>query len=519
MRPPSGPATYLNAARRGDELHTLADGERVDVLVVGGGVTGAGAALDAITRGLSVALLERRDLATGTSRWSSKLAHGGLRYLAKRQFGVAWESARERQRLATHIAPHLIRALPQLTPVFGRVPPPVALALETGVRMGDGMRALAGTSKRRLPPMRRISADEARLWGPAIKPDHLRGAILHWDGQLEDDARLVVAIARTAAAHGAKIVTYAEVDRLTHGGAVATDVLTGESFTVKAAHVINATGVWADRLVDGIALRPSRGSHLLVSAERLGNPRASINIPVPGHFGRFVFAVPRSDGLVMIGLTDDPHEGGDIPDAPRPTERDETFLLETASLAFSTEITRADVLGSYAGLRPLLDTGGDSTADVSRAHAVIEDPSTNAVTVVGGKLTTYRQMAQDAVDVVAARPGVSAGPCRTQTLPLVGAQPHGTVRPSGVTVRLQNRFGSEAAEIAAMGTEPVAPGVPALQGELTVAVEREGAITVDGVLDIRTRVGLVPAWRELALAAAEEAVYAISSSRPTISSA
>jgi glycerol-3-phosphate dehydrogenase len=488
------------------------------VLVVGGGVTGAGVALDAATRGLTVALLERRDLATGTSRWSSKLAHGGLRYLAKGQFGVAWESARERQRLATHIAPHLIRALPQLTPVFGRVPPPVALALEAGIRLGDGMRALAGTSRRRLPPMRRIGADEAKLWGPAIKPEHLRGAILHWDGQLEDDARLVVAIARTAAAYGARIITYAQVDRLTDTGAQATDALTGETFAVAASHVINATGVWADRLVDGISLRPSRGSHLLVHAERLGNPRASVNIPVPGHFGRFVFAVPRSDGLVMIGLTDDPYEGPEIPDAPRPTPADEAFLLETASLAFAQPISKADVAGSYAGLRPLLSDGDGAaaTSDLSRRHAVIEDPATGAITVVGGKLTTYRQMAQDTIDIVAQRPGVHAGPCRTARLALVGAQPHAKLRPPGLPVRLFARFGAEAQEIATMGTEPVAAGLPALAGEFRAAVEREGAVTADDILDNRTRLGLVPAWREQA---AEAAAYAIASSRPTISSA
>jgi glycerol-3-phosphate dehydrogenase len=510
----------LNAARRAKDLETLADGAAVDVLVVGGGVTGAGVALDAATRGLSVALLERRDLATGTSRWSSKLAHGGLRYLAKGQFGVAWESARERQRLATHIAPHLIRALPQLTPVFGRVPPPVAVALETGIRMGDGMRALAGTSRRRLPPMRRIGADEARLWGPAIKPEQLRGAILHWDGQLEDDARLVVAIARTAAAYGASVVTYAEVNRIHEAGATATDAITGDTFEVKARHVINATGVWADRLVDGISLRPSRGSHLLVSAERLGNPRASVNVPVPGHFGRFVFAVPRSDGLVMIGLTDDPFRAAEIPDAPRPAPEDEAFLLETASLALAQPITHADVLGSYAGLRPLLgdrDPDNDgATSDLSRRHAVIEDAATKAITVVGGKLTTYRQMAQDAVDVVTQRPGVEAGPCRTARLALVGAQPHGKLTPAGVPARLFNRFGAEAQEIAAMGTEPVAARLPALAGEFRAAAEREGAITADDILDNRTRLGLVPAWREQA---AEEAAYAIASSRPTISSA
>jgi glycerol-3-phosphate dehydrogenase len=503
---PSGPPTYLNARRRERELAALADGEQLDVLVIGGGVTGAGVALDAQTRGLKTALLERRDLATGTSRWSSKLAHGGLRYLAQGHPGVAWESARERHWLATHIAPHLIRALPQLSP-------PSAL-IETGVRLGDGMRALAGTSRRRLPCTRRISAEEALRWAPALAPWH-GPAILHWDGQLEDDARLVVAIARTAAAHGAKVITYAEVEGITAGGAAAQDARTGERFEVKARHVVNATGVWAGRLVDGVALKPSRGSHVLVDAGRLGDPRASVNIPIPGHFGRFVFAIPRPDGLVMIGLTDDPYTSDELPDAPQPTAEDILFLLETASTAFATPLSETDVVGSFAGLRPLLDSGEQQTSDISRSHAVIVDPGTNAVTIVGGKLTTYRQMAQDTVDAIVARPDVDAGPCLTRRLPLVGA---GEL-PAGAPPRLVRRFGSEAAELAQGDTNPVAPGLPALHVELQVAVEREGALTAGDILDVRTRLGLVPAWRTLAAAAAEEAVYAISSSRPTISSA
>jgi glycerol-3-phosphate dehydrogenase len=501
VKAPTGPSTYLNAARRATELSALADGETVDVLVIGGGVTGAGVALDAQSRGLKTALLERRNLATGTSRWSSKLAHGGLRYLAQGHPGIAWESARERHWLATQIAPHLIRALPQLSPANGLV--------ETGIRLGDGMRALAGTSRRRLPCTRRISAEEAQRWAPALAPEHNRGAILHWDGQLEDDARLVIAIARTAAAYGAKILTYSEVEQITDTGVNARDVLTGDEFTVKARHVINATGVWAGRLVNGVRLAPSRGSHILIDASRLGDPRASVNIPIPGHFGRFVFAIPRPDGLVLIGLTDDPYTGDELPDAPQPTSEDIRFLLEMTSTAFTTPLTEQDIVGSYAGLRPLLDTGEQQTSDISRSHAVITDPDTNAVTIVGGKLTTYRQMAQDAVDAISDRD------CVTQRLPLVGA---GERSPSAPP-RLIRRFGSEAAEIGQGDTDSVAPGLPTLKAELTVAVEREGALTAADILDVHTRLGLVTAWREQALGAAEEAVYAISSSRPTISSA
>jgi glycerol-3-phosphate dehydrogenase len=459
-----------------------------------------------------VALLERRDLATGTSRWSSKLAHGGLRYLASLQFGIAWESARERHRLMTAIAPHLITALPQVTPSFGRLPQPESGVLELGARIGDAMRAAAGTSHRRLPTMRRIGAEEARQWVPALTGARLRGGLLNWDGRLEDDARLVVALARTAAAHGARVLTYAEVLKITGDGATARDALTGARFEVGARHVINATGVWAGTLVDGVDLRPSKGSHLLVPAARLGHPRAALHVAIPGHFGRFVFAGPRPDGLVLIGLTDDPYDRNAPEDAPEVTATEEAFLLQTVSRALDRELTANDVVGRYAGLRPLIgneDETHPATADVSRRHAVIEDAATGAVTIVGGKLTTYRQMAQDAVDTIAGRPGVTARPCVTATLPLVGARPHGTPPGNGLPPRLVRRFGSEAVEIAALASdrpellEPVAPDVPILGVELVAAVEREGALTTADVLDIRTRAGLVPAWREAAATALE----------------
>jgi len=508
---PTERSPHLDLARRARDLDHLATGHEVDVLVVGGGITGVGVALDAVTRGLTVALVERRDLAHGTSRWSTKLVHGGLRYLAKGDIGVAWESATERAHIVETIAPHLVRPLPFAVPLTPDLSPAVARLTATGLRLGDAMRAAAGTSGKDLPRTRRITAAEALRWTPALDPEGLRGAYLHWDAQLEDDARLVVAVARTAAAHGARIVTYAEVQDITATGARVRDVLGDASFEIRARHVINATGVWADGLHPGIALRPSAGAHLLVPAARLGDPAASMNVPVPGAFGRFVFLLPRPDGLVLIGLTDEPYEGGAIPDEPQVTEQDETFLLQTVSRALARPLTSEDVVGRYAGLRPLLDAGDGSTADVSRRHAVLVDETTGAVTVVGGKLTTYRRMAQDAVDVIAARPGVAAGPCVTTRTPAIGAP--GTVAgapPGDVPPRYVRRFGAEATGVAALAEgrpellRPLVPGVPVTGAEILFAVRCEGAATLSDVLDRRTRAGLVPAWREaLAPAAAE----------------
>lgn len=489
----------MNAATRSRDLEALTTGEVVDVLVVGGGITGAGVALDAAARGLSVALLERGDLATGTSRWSSKLAHGGLRYLAQGQLDVAWESARERATLMTRVAPHLITPLPFVLPLgheaLGR-----AKGAETriGLALGDGLRAASRLSSRELPHPSRISAREARALAPALRAEGLRGALLQWDGRLEDDARLVVAVARTAAAHGARIVTRARVTETADGGARAVDELTGTAFDVRARHVVLATGVWTGELDAHTRLRPSKGAHLVLDAAALGEPRAAVNLPVPGQKGHWVFAVPAPDGLVIAGITDDEFDGPPV-DAPAVDEADERFLLDALRPALQADISAEAVVGRYAGLRPLLDAEGE-TKDLSRRHSVARRG--DVVTVVGGKLTTYRRMAQDAVDLVTDRP------CPTARLPLLGAGPRGTAT---FPARLVRRFGAEAPAVAALAEgrpallEPLAPGVPALGVEVLWARERELALTAEDVLDRRLRLDLHQARR----AAAEPVVRAL----------
>jgi glycerol-3-phosphate dehydrogenase len=505
----------LDESRRSAELERLAAGEPVDLVVVGGGVTGAGVALDAASRGLSVALLERRDLAHGTSRWSTKLVHGGLRYLAQGDWGLAWESAVERATLLRTVAPHLVRPLPFLIPLDTAYGRSAAAKTMVGLRIGDGLRTAARTSRRALPPPRRVSALEARRLAPALPSSGLRGALLNWDGQLEDDARLVIAIARTAAAHGARVLTYAEVTGLSRDGAAAVDGRTGAAFTVRARHTVVAAGVWTASLTGAVALRPSRGSHLLVHGERLGHPRAGVNVPVPGERGRWVFALPRSDGLVAIGLTDVPAPG-EPDDEPRPDAAEEAELLERFSAALDVPLGPGDVAGRYAGLRPLA-AGEDvdaASADLSRRHVIVEDPDSRALAIVGGKLTTYRRMAQDVVDRLTDRP------CRTHRLPLVGAAHPAALRSVAAPERLVRRYGTEAPAVAASADgrhellEPVAPGVPVCGAELLWGARHELALTVDDLVDRRVRAGLVPEWREAAVAAAGRLVDSAAAATP-----
>ncbi|TQF65359.1 glycerol-3-phosphate dehydrogenase/oxidase [Rhodococcus spelaei] len=491
----------LDADRRSRELSELGDGAELDMLVIGGGITGVGVALDAATRGLKVALVERRDLAFGTSRWSSKLAHGGLRYLASGNVGIARESAVERGILMTRTAPHLVRAMPQLVPLLPSVGLFEKSLVRAGFLAGDVLRATAGTPSRVLPRSRRIGAGEAAALAPAVQRDGLRGALLAYDGQLVDDARLVVAIARTAAANGARILTRVGAYDVTGGSARLRDELTGEELTVHARTVVNAAGVWAGQVDPDIALKPSRGTHLVLSAQTLGNPTAALTVPIPGETNRFVFALPAQLGRVYLGLTDEAIDG-EIPDVPQAADFEIDFLLDTVNTALGGALTRDDVLATYSGLRPLLDTGDGDTADLSRNHAVLTS-SNGVISVVGGKLTTYRKMAQDAVDAAVRAGGLAAGPCATNHLPLVGVGP----APRDLPASLVARYGAESAAVAACGDlEPVAEGIDVTRAEFAFAVSHEGALDVDDLLDRRTRIGLVPADRERARPAAEAAL-------------
>ena len=497
----------IDARTRASALERLAT-QRYDLIVVGGGVTGAGVALDAAARGLRTALVERVDLAAGTSRWSSKLVHGGLRYLATGDVRIAYESARERHHLMTAIAPHLVAPLLNVVPDTGFV---ATRASAIGIRLADGLRRAAGTPADLLAPPRRLSAGQVRAAFPGAAA-RLRG-IGYQDGQLVDDARLVVTLSRTAAAHGADVVTRCAARPLDADRVELTDLLTGAT-CVASGHVVLATGVWSAQHEPGLQVTPSRGSHLVLPADRLGRPTAQLSAPVPGHFGRYVFAVPILDDLVIVGLTDEaaPDADGIAPPVP---ESDERFLLETMSAVLDgPALTSADVVGRFAGLRPLVQLSGtaaaQSTAAASRDHVLIDVPD-RPVTITGGKLTTYRRMAQDAVDAVVRRldDPAAVAPCRTARLPLLGAAPRDALGSVTAAPRLVRRYGTVATEVAGLAdahpwlAEPVADGCPTLAAEFAHGVLHEGALTPQDLVERRTRVSFVDAHVEQALRTAE----------------
>jgi len=500
----------LNRRRRERELEALDGGDVVDLLVVGGGVTGAGVALDAAIRGLSVVLAEKQDLAFGTSRWSSKLVHGGLRYLASGAVGIAHESAVERHVLMMRTAPHLVAPFPQVVPLLPSVRAGHAALVRAGFLAGDALRRTAGTPGSVLPRSRRVGAAEVRELAPTVPAAGLRGGLLAWDGQLCDDARLVVALARTAAGFGARVLTRCAASEVTGSGAVLTDTLTGSRIDVRARTVVNAAGVWAGEVAPGVRLRPSRGTHLVLPQEAFGGLRAGLTVPVPESTNRFVFALPAADRRVYVGLTDEDAPGA-VPDVPTASDAEIDFLLATVNTVLAAPLARDDLLGSYSGLRPLLDGGGDSTSDLSRKHAVLTAPD-GLVTVVGGKLTTYRRMAQDAVDAALARSGVAAEPCRTRDVPLVGAAARDLLDRIPAPAHLVRRYGTEAvAVVAAAGGDPallapVCDGVDTCAAEFVFAVRHEGALDVDDLVDRRTRIGLSAADRAAAVPAAGTAL-------------
>ncbi|MDP9115906.1 MAG: glycerol-3-phosphate dehydrogenase/oxidase [Actinomycetota bacterium] len=502
----------LDGTRRLRELDSLSSGATVDLLVIGGGVTGTGAALDAAARGLKVVLVEAHDWAFGTSRWSSKLVHGGLRYLASGRIGVARESALERGILMNTTAPHLVHPLATVVPLGPSMTRRQTALTHIGFIAGDALRLSARTSSDLLPRTRRVSAAETRRLAPAVAAHGLRGGLVAYDGQLIDDARLVVTLARTAAEHGATVLTRVRAENVTGTSARLVDTLGGTSLVLRARAVINAAGVWAGAVDPSVKLRPSRGTHLVFAASTFGNPCASITVPVPGSISRFVFAMPEQLGRVYLGLTDE-DAPGPIPDEPVAADGEITFLLDTINRSLGRSLTRADILGTYSGLRPLIDVGGGATSDVSRKHAVTIGPN-GVISVIGGKLTTYRKMAEDVVDRAVSEAGLTAAACRTKTTPLVGAPSRrDSDSVDGLPPSLVARHGGLSRAVVETATvsdalAPIADGIDVTRAEIEYAVTHEGALDAADVLDRRTRIGLVRPDADQARAAIQEIVMA-----------
>lgn len=507
----------LSPERRAKELKELAamSADELDMIVIGAGITGVGVALDAVTRGLKVALIDKYDIAFGTSRWSSKLAHGGLRYLAKLELGIAHTSAVERGILLEENAPHLAHKLAQVMPLGKDTNIIQKIAARIGFIGGDLLRITAGTSSKTLPRSSYANKEKTIKLCPTVAKDGLKGSWVNWDGQMVDDARIVTAIARTAAENGAYVINHADVSEVTGNSVKVTDEFTGESFTLGAKSVVSATGVWAGHIDKDIKLRPARGTHLVFKSEALGNPTGSLTVALPGSISRYLFVMPEQLGRCYLGLTDEETKGG-IVDVPPTPEEDIDWLLENFNRALDRKLTRDDVIGAFTGYRPLIDSGeGGSTADLSRRHAIIES-DTGLFSIVGGKFTEYRLMAEETVDKVVKDRGLTAGPCVTKHTPFIGAPKHAKSKDvsdaelAKLPESLVDRFGYEAPNVVAACTierplEQVA-GMDITRAEIAYAVTHEGAMTVSDVLDRRTRIGLVESDREKALPIVEEIV-------------
>jgi glycerol-3-phosphate dehydrogenase len=518
--------TALSPRHRERSLRRMA-GEVFDILVVGGGVTGTGAALDAASRGLSVALIEARDYAAGASSKSSKLIHGGLRYLEMLDFGLVREALRERRLLLTELAPHLVRPVPFLWPLTHRAweRPYVG----AGLLLYD---SLGG--RRAVPRARHLSRAQALRLAPALRPDALVGAVQFYDAQ-EDDARMVACLARTAAGRGAALATNVRMDGLrTQGrrvtGVAARDLLAGTDLTIGARHVVLATGAWTS--LDGPAgdgagptgelrVRPSKGVHIVV-------PRSSIRMDT-GLLTRteksVLFVIPWGDHW-LIGDTDT--EWRHDPGRPVASRADIDYLLAKANQMLRRPLGHADIEGVFAGLRPLVaERGAGDTTRLSREHTV-STVRPGLTAIAGGKYTTYRVMARDLIDAAAADLPGPVPPSQTATIPLVGAAGFaerwtGRQRlaaasglPVGQVERLLGRYGSAVDDLLELVRARPGLGQPVegaggyLAAEVVYACTHEGAVRLDDVLARRTRTaievrdrGLEAAPRAAALMAGE----------------
>ncbi len=491
----------LSPDRRAADLARMRE-ETFDILVIGGGVTGAGIALDAATRGLTVALVEQRDFAAGTSSRSSKLIHGGLRYLEQMNFGLVREALRERGLLLNDLAPHLIRPVSFLFPLTHRVWE--RFYIGSGIQIYDRL----GGSKH-LPAHKHLSKRGAHDLMPSLRDDALIGAIRYYDAQV-DDARHTMEIARTAAAYGAATtISTRVVDLLREGervvGAKVRDQETGEEIDVRARQVINATGVWTDEIQDlvgrgRIKVRASKGIHLVVPRDRIHSDTGVILRTATS----VLFVIPWGSHW-LIGTTDTDWNL-DLAH-PAASASDIQYVLDQVNGVLRTPLTHEDVEGVYAGLRPLLSGESDSTSKLSREHAVVQTVA-GLITIAGGKYTTYRVMAEDAVDAAARNLSQRVPGCVTDRTPLLGAEGYHALwnrrerlaEEVGLHVsrveHLLGRYGSLISEVLDLLEdrpelgERIDGAPDYLRVEAIYAAKHEGALHLDDVLTRRTRISI-----------------------------
>ena len=492
----------LNPEQRSEDLARLAR-EDFDVLVIGGGINGVGVALDAATRGLNVALIESQDFASGTSSRSSKLIHGGLRYLEQYDFKLVREALHERELMVSTIAPHLVKPVAFLYPLHEKVKERTYVG--AGLALYDALRGF----KRALPGHKHLSQKTISEIAPSLRTDVVTGAIRYFDAQV-DDARHTMMIARTAKRHGAAILTRAKVESLTKKGkrvtgAVVTDLISKKKITVSASTVIMCAGVWSDQLHKSFGIEPgyevkmSKGVHITVPGDAI---KAHEGIIIKTAVS-VLFIIPWKDQW-MIGTTDTEYQGDES--EPLATKADVDYIIEQANRVLQPRITKDQVIGVFAGLRPLVANKKTSeTTKLSREHTV-DRPVPGFVSLAGGKYTTYRVMAKDAVDMATNDITKLTNESITDKLPIIGADGYWaltqqidqlamqySLKPETIN-QLLNRYGSDISEIFALIEEdrklaqPVIRNLPYLKAEIVYSVIAEGAQTVSDVMERRTRI-------------------------------
>jgi glycerol-3-phosphate dehydrogenase len=495
-------SSQLNPQQRADALSSLAT-EEFDILIIGGGVNGVGAALDAVTRGLKVALVEAQDIASGTSSRSSKLIHGGLRYLEQYDFKLVREALRERELMVSTQCPHLVKPVSFLYPLTEKVKERTYVG--AGLALYDALRGM----KRALPSHKHLTGKTIGQISPSLRQDIITGAIRYFDAQV-DDARHTMMIARTAARHGAVIATQIRVDDLIRNGkrvigVIATDTTTNKEIKISAKATIMCAGVWSDELHARFGLTPgytvamSKGVHIVLPGDSIkSNDGIILKTPVS-----VLFLIPWGDKWI-VGTTDTPYDGDRT--KPLATQEDVQYILDQANRVLEPKIKAEDIIGVFAGLRPLVaNKTGSATTKLSREHTV-DRPVPGFVSLAGGKYTTYRVMAKDAVDLAVLDLRKLVSDSVTDKLPLIGADGYFALAQqtekiaekyavSEATItHLLNRYGSLIEEILEIinedpsMSERLIPDLPYIKAEILHAVTHEGALSVEDVLLRRTRI-------------------------------